>query len=97
VQGGMAGPGTALAVIFSNEVKIVIPVEESRSQDVRVGQPVAIRVDAYSDRAFDGQVSAIAPTFDLATRTVQVTLKPTGDAAKDLKPGMFATVQFLEK
>ena len=40
VEGGMAGPGTALAVIFSNEVKILIPVEESRFQDVHVGQPV---------------------------------------------------------
>jgi multidrug resistance efflux pump len=97
VQGGMAGPGTALAVIFSNEVKIVIPVEESRSQDVRVGQGVVIRVDAYGDRAFDGQVSVVAPTFDHATRTVQVTVKPTGDVARDLKPGMFATVQLMEK
>ena len=97
VEGGMAGPGTALAVIFSDGVKIIIPVEESRFQDVHVGQPVVIRVDAYPDRTFDGAITEIAPTFDHATRTVQVTVKATGDAAAALKPGMFATVQLLEQ
>ncbi len=97
VEGGMAGPGTALAVIFSHEVKIVIKVEESRYQEISVGQPVVVRVDAYGDRVFDGQITEIAPTFDYATRTVEVTVKATGAGAGDLKPGMFATVTLGEK
>jgi HlyD family secretion protein len=95
VEGGMAGPGTVLAIIFSHESKIVIQVEESRYQDVSAGQPVSIRVDAYGDRTFAGEVSAIAPTFDYAKRTVQVTVRPTEGMA-ELKPGMFATVTLLE-
>ena len=97
VEGGMAGQGTVLAVIFSHEIKIVIQVEESRYQNVAVGQPVTIRVDAYGDRSFDGEVSEIAPTFDYATRTVKVTVRPTGDGSADLKPGMFATVELMEQ
>ncbi len=97
VEGGMAGQGTVLAVIFSHEAKIVIKVEESRYQDISLGQPVVIRVDAYGDRTFDGEVSEIAPTFDYATRTVQVTVKAIGEGAGDLKPGMFATVTLGEK
>lgn len=97
VEGGMAGQGTVLAVIFAHDAKIVIQVEESRSGAVAVGQPVSIRVDAYPDRTFAGAVSEIAPTFDYATRTVQVTVRPTGEGAADLKPGMFATVTLLEK
>lgn len=97
VEGGMAGPGVPLAVIFSHDVKILIPVEEFRSQEVYVGQPVRIAVDAYPGRSFTGEISEIAPTFDHATRTVQVTVRPTGDNARDLKPGMFATVQLLEQ
>ena len=96
VEGGMAGPGTPLAVIFSHDAEIVIKVEESRFGNVSIGQPVVIRVDAYPDRSFDGKVSEIAPTFDYATRTVEVTVRPTGDAATDLRPGMFATVEFVE-
>jgi multidrug efflux pump subunit AcrA (membrane-fusion protein) len=64
---------------------------------VSIGQPVVIRVDAYPDRSFDGEVSEIAPTFDYATRTVEVSVRPTGDAATDLKPGMFATVELVEQ
>jgi multidrug resistance efflux pump len=97
VEGGMAGPGTALAVIFAHDMKIVIQVEESRSGNVSLGQPVAIRVDAYPDRTFEGEVAEIAPTFDYTTRTVQVTVRPTGKDAADLKPGMFATVTLMEK
>ena len=97
VAGGMAGQGTVLAVIFSHEAKIVIQVEESRFRNVSVGQPVVLRVDAYGDRTFDGEVSEIAPTFDYTTRTVQVTVRPTGDGAADLRPGMFATVQLMEQ
>jgi len=54
-------------------------------------------VDAYDDRTFEGEITEIAPTFDYATRTVQVTVRPVGDDAADLKPGMFATVTLMEQ
>ena len=97
VEGGMAGPGVALGVIFSDDVKILINIEEIRSQEIAIGQPVRIAVDAYANEVFDGEISEIAPTFDHATRTVQVTVRPTGANASELKPGMFATVQLLEQ
>ncbi|MGC8781996.1 MAG: HlyD family secretion protein [Anaerolineae bacterium] len=92
-KGAMAGPGKALAVIFSHEMKIQIAVEEARATEVRLDQPATIRVDAYPDRTFRGKVTAIAPAFDPATRTVKVTVRPTDEDAQLLKPGMFATVQ----
>jgi multidrug resistance efflux pump len=97
VEGGMAGPGTALAVIFSQQARIVIKVEEFRFASVALGQPVSITVDAYPGRIFNGKVTEIAPTFDYATRTVQVTVQPTGPDAAALRPGMFATVALMEK
>ena len=97
VEGGMAGQGTPLAVIYAHDMKIVIQVEETRFESVSLGQPVVIRVDAYGDRSFDGKVAEIAPTFDYATRTVQVTVRPTGKGAADFEPGMFATVMLMEQ
>ena len=97
VEGGMAGPGTVLAVIFSHEAKIVIQVEESRFRRCRWASRSSSAWTRTADRTFDGEVSEIAPTFDYATRTVQVTVRPTGDGAADLKPGMFATVTLMEK
>ena len=97
VEGAMTGPGNPVMILFSHQMKIVISVEESRSQEVHVGQPATISVDAYPERTFTGEVAAIAPTFDAATRTVQVTVRPTGADATDLASGMFATVTLMER
>lgn len=93
--GAMAAPGAPLLVILSNEVKINIPVEETRLSTLRIGQPARVRVDAYPDRIFNGEVSIIAPELDPATRTVQVTIRPQ-DEERLLAPGMSATVELLE-
>ena len=90
--GSMAGQGTPVAVLLSPDVKIIVSVEESRLQDLYVGQPATIRVDAYPGREFAGEVSLIAPVLDAATRTVPVTIRPREDAGV-LRPGMFATVE----
>ena len=58
---------------------------------VTVGQTVQVRVDAYPDTRFEGEVTAIDPRISEATRnyTVQATL-PNDD--RRLRPGMFARV-----
>ncbi len=45
-------------MLLTPEVKILIKVQESRSKDVRVGQPAKMRVNAYPGRTFEGKVSA---------------------------------------
>ena len=96
-EGALTGAGKAVAVIFSNEMKIQIAVEESRAKDVRIEQPATIRVDAFPDRTFQGKITAIAPVFDAATRTVKVTVRPTGEDATVLRSGMFASVELMEQ
>ena len=56
-----------------------------------VGQPVTLRVDAYSDRSFNGVVTAINCLVDQATRNVQVQATLANPDAR-LHPGMFAKV-----
>ncbi len=58
---------------------------------VRIGQSVAVKVDAFKDQTFSGEISAINPKVDASTRNVQVraTLK---NADHRLLPGMYATV-----
>lgn len=90
--GAMAAPGAPLVTLLSPEVKIMIAVEEARLRQLQVGLPVVIRVDAYPDLAFAGAIAIIAPELDPATRTVQVTIRPT-EEADVLAPGMFATVE----
>jgi HlyD family secretion protein len=90
--GAQVAPGARVFTLQTHAVKIEIAVEETRLSAIRIGQPTLIRVNAYPDRVFEGGISLVAPSLDTATRTVKVTIRPTGDAA-DLRPGMYATVE----
>jgi membrane fusion protein (multidrug efflux system) len=59
-----------------------------------VGQPVALRVDAYEDQSFQGKITAINSLVDQATRNVQVQATFTNSDFR-LRPGMFAKVSVI--
>ena len=90
--GAYAAPGGPVFEILSEDVKIVIPVEETRLAQVAVGDPATVQVNAYPDRTFDGEVITIAPELNASTRTADVTIRPSDDQGL-LSPGMFATVE----
>lgn len=92
--GAMVGPGAVVGRILSPVINVVIRVEETRIGQVRVGQPARIRLAAFPDRVLEGTVILIAPELDIASRTVRVTVRPTGDVS-GISPGMFATVELL--
>lgn len=92
--GSLAGPGAPLLTLLSQDVRVTIPVEEARLSQLAIGQPARISVAAYPGRTFAGAVAIIAPELDPATRTVQVTIRPTDDEGL-LAPGMSATVELL--
>jgi RND family efflux transporter MFP subunit len=96
--GAMAAPGTQLLVIASAEVQVEIPVEEIRLPQIQSGQPASIRVAAYPEQVYPGEVAFVAPELDAATRTARVTVRPSEGATsteRPLAPGMFATVELL--
>jgi membrane fusion protein (multidrug efflux system) len=59
-----------------------------------VGQPVALQVDAYGNRTFNGTITAINSLVDQATRNIQVQATLANSDLK-LRPGMFAKVSVL--
>ncbi len=58
---------------------------------VRVGDPVEVRVAAYADEVFAGEVLAIESSVRAATRTVEVRARLANPDGR-LRPGMFANV-----
>jgi Cu(I)/Ag(I) efflux system membrane fusion protein len=68
-------------------------IRESQAADVRIGNTVEARTPAYPDQVFDGRVSAILPEVNPATRTLKARIELTNPGG-ELKPGMFATVNF---
>ena len=58
---------------------------------VRLGQVVTVKIDAFKDKLFTGEIAAVNPRVDASSRNVQVraTLK---NANHRLVPGMYATI-----
>jgi membrane fusion protein, multidrug efflux system len=66
-------------------------VPQQAVDQIRIGQAVAAKVDAFEDRTFSGEISAINPKIDASTRNIQIraTLR---NLDHQLLPGMYATV-----
>jgi membrane fusion protein (multidrug efflux system) len=61
---------------------------------LKPGLPVQVRVDAFADRVFEGQIEAINPRVSDATRNVRIrAIVPNPD--ETLRPGLFAQVTVM--
>lgn len=91
--GAYVSPGQDIARLDSlNPIKLDFRVPEVQLARLKVGQPVAVRIDAYAERDFRGEILAIDPTLDEITRTVLVRAR-LANAEGLLRPGVFARVQ----
>ena len=75
-------------------LKLRVTVPERHAAEVRVGQPVEVRVDAYGDKPFAARVARVNPTIDPLNRTFQVEIE-VPNVAGNLKPGGFAQAAIL--
>ncbi len=90
-------PGTnAYRLVVTHTLKLKLSIPEKHTPEVKLGQAVRVRVEAYSapDDVFTGTVTRISPAVDTATRTfvVEVTV-PNADGR--LKAGGFATAEVV--
>ena len=90
--GQYLGAGTAIVTLQAlDPIFVDFFVPQQAIAQVRLGQSVALKIDAYKDQTFAGEISAINPKIDSSSRNVQVraTLK---NADHKLIPGMYATI-----
>jgi membrane fusion protein, multidrug efflux system len=66
-------------------------VPQQAVDQIRIGQRVNVKIDAFKDQTFAGEISALNPRVDTSSRNVQIraTLK---NPDHKLLPGMYATV-----
>jgi RND family efflux transporter MFP subunit len=86
-----SGAMPVLVVEQFKPVKIKINVSESLFSKVELGMPVYVTLDAYGDEKFEGKVSLIYPTIDVATHTFKVEVS-VANKNERVRPGMFARV-----
>jgi Cu(I)/Ag(I) efflux system membrane fusion protein len=86
-------PGEALFRIASvATVWLIADVFEQDLASVKRGAKAMLRVDAYPEQVFPGEVTFIYPTLNAETRTARVRVELSNTATL-LKPGMYGTVQ----
>jgi RND family efflux transporter MFP subunit len=81
---------TLATVIETGVLKLQASIPLSELAVYSVGQPVAIRVKTYPNRAFTAQISSISPIVDGGSETVRIEATLTGDIT-GLLPNMSAT------
>ena len=90
--GQYLGPGTVIVTLQAlDPIFVDFFVPQQAIDQIGLGQKVTLKVDAFKDRTFMGEISAINPKVDVGSRNVQVraTLK---NPDHKLVPGMYATV-----
>ncbi len=93
--GQYLGAGTTIVTLQAlDPIFMDFFVPQQAVDQIRIGQRVDVKVDAYKDRTFAGEISALNPRVDASSRNVQVraTLK---NADHKLLPGMYATVEIV--
>lgn len=91
--GSMASPGVPLLSIEDTSTyRLEVNVEESRSNLVRLGERVGVRIDALGGGEFWGVVAEILPALDASSRTS--TVKVDLPANPDVRSGQYGLARF---
>ncbi|MEW6002581.1 MAG: efflux RND transporter periplasmic adaptor subunit [Nitrospirota bacterium] len=95
---GAAAEAKAAVVTIADmrSLQVEADVSESNLQQVRIGQPCEIQLDALPDSRFRGVVHMIVPTADRTKATVMVKIRFI-DEDKRILPEMSAKVAFLSR
>ena len=72
-------------------LRLEFPISVDYVKDIRVGEPLDVRVDSLGGRTFTGKISRFAGRVEEATRTM-ITEMDVDNPKLELVPGMYATV-----
>ena len=94
--GAYVEPGTPLVTLQDlAPLHVTFSLPERRLPQIAKGQAIEVRVDAYPEQVFEGEITAINPKVEVATRQIRVQGTLPNDSEK-LRPGMFARVSVIQ-
>ena len=76
-----------------SQIKIIVPLSELDLNQVKLGQKVRVKFDAFDNRQFLGEVARIAPATNDSSRQIAVEVK-VDNANNEIKGGLLARVNF---
>lgn len=92
-RGQYVNPGEKIVTLQAlDPVFIDLNLPQQDLGKIHLGQKVDIKTDAYPDKVFIGQISAVSPVVDPGSRNVQVEAR-VSNVRKELLPGMFTSIE----
>jgi len=93
--GQVVAPGTPIASLQSvSPIHADFWLPQQALAELKLGQATRMRTDVFPDATWDGEITAVNPEVDAATRNVRVRAT-FPNAEGRLRPGMFANVVVL--
>jgi membrane fusion protein (multidrug efflux system) len=91
--GQYVNPGTVVATLqVLDPIKFDFTVPQQLLEQIKVGQAITVKVDAFPNADFMGTVETIDPKVDAGTRTIAARATLT-NVSGQLLPGMYATAE----
>jgi multidrug efflux pump subunit AcrA (membrane-fusion protein) len=90
-------PSSIVATVLrTNPIKLQLQVAEAEAPYITQGMGVSLEVDAFRERKFAGQVTAVNPAIDPASRaaTVEASIENSENL---LRSGMFVTARIVRQ
>jgi membrane fusion protein (multidrug efflux system) len=83
-------------IVNVDKIKVNVNVPELDVRYLKVGQTVAVKIDAFPDRQIEGKIDFVAYKADQATKTFHVKVI-IANPTHEIRPGMIARVAFLKR
>lgn len=92
--GSFVNAGAPLVPLYSlNPIYFNFSVPQQLAPQLTTNSPVTVSVDAFPNRTFTGEVTAINPNIDETLRTISVQATVSNEK-EEILPGMFGSVHF---
>jgi len=92
-EGALVSPSTPIVnLVHTDTLKVLANILEKDIPYLKKGMNVRVRVEAFTDKIFEGKIMHISSSLDLNTRTLQAEIYiPNNEHL--LKPGMFSRIE----
>lgn len=91
-----AAAAPLIELFIDDVLKLKATVPERYASEVRVGQTVELRVEAYPNEAFEARIARVSPTIDSESRTFEIEAH-VANADHRLNHGSFAKASILTR
>lgn len=93
--GQLVSPGSKVVSIEAlDPIYLNFTLPEQQLARLHTGQQVRVRIDAFPEQSFKGEITAIAPAVRASSRSIEIQAT-LANPEQQLRPGMFGRVEVL--